>query len=80
MEEKWRKIEGYNNYSISNLGQVRNDKTKKIRKTYINKEGYSTLNLCNNGVLKKFSIHRLVGLAFIPNPENLPQIHHIDKN
>ena len=79
-EEEWRKIEGYDNYSISNFGRVRNDKTKKIRKTYINKEGYSTLNLSNNGVLKKFSIHRLVGLAFIPNLENLQQIHHIDKN
>jgi hypothetical protein len=34
----------------------------------------------NNGVLKKISIHRLVGLAFIPNLENLQQIHHIDNN
>jgi hypothetical protein len=80
-QEEWRKIDGYDNYSISNFGRVRNDKTKKIRKTYINKEGYSALNLSNNnGVLKKISIHRLVGLAFIPNLENLQQIHHIDNN
>lgn len=80
MEEEWRKIEGYDNYSISNLGQVRNDKTKIIRKLCVNPQGYYKINLSKNYVSKTISIHRLVGEAFIPNPENLPQIHHIDGN
>ena len=80
MEEEWRKIEGYDNYSISNLGQVRNDKTKKIKKIYIHKNGYASLHLNNNRTRKRFLIHRLVGEVFIPNSENLPQIHHIDGN
>ncbi len=72
MEEEWRKIQDYDNYSISNLGQARNDKTKIIRELCVNPQGYYKINLSKNYVSKTISIHRLVGEAFIPNPENLP--------
>lgn len=75
MEEEWRKIEGYDNYSISNLGEVKNDNTKILLKTHI-KDGYYVVTLSRNNKCKKHYIHRLIGNAFIQNPKNLPFINH----
>ena len=41
---------------------------------------YLEITLCNSGVEKKFLMHRLVASAFIPNPQNLPEVDHIDNN
>jgi len=64
-------------YSISNLGNVISNRTKK--KLYLNTatKGYKTVNMYN-GELKRPKIHRLVAIAFIPNPENKPQVNHIN--
>jgi uncharacterized protein YerC len=40
--------------------------------------GYCSVDLCKDGKVKKYSIHRLVAQAFIPNPENKPQVNHIN--
>ena len=83
MEEEWREIEGYDNYSISNLGNVKNFATKNILKQQKDKDNYCYISFRtpNSGrKLVRKQVHRLVGLAFIPNPDNLPQIHHIDRN
>ena len=74
--EVWKKIDGYENYSISNLGNVRNDSNGKILKGFVMWKGYRCSDL--NG--KRLRISRLVGLAFIPNPYNYNQIDHIDRN
>jgi len=81
MEEKeeWREFQKYNNYEVSNLGKVRNKKTGRILKSVCN-GGYLSVGLSCNGKSKTFSVHQLVGLCFIENPENKPQINHIDKN
>ena len=82
MEEEWRKIEGTLNHYVSNLGNVKNFGTKNILKQQ-NTRGYCyvSFRIPNSGrKLSRKPVHRLVGLAFIPNPENLPQIHHIDNN
>lgn len=64
-------------YSISNSGVVRNDNSGKILKTNFSK-GYERLNLTHNGKQNQYFVHRLVAIAFIPNPENKPEVNHIN--
>ena len=80
MEEEYKKIDDYENYEISNQGNVRNTKTNRILKPRKKGCGYYFIGLCKNCTTTNFYIHRLVGYAFIPNPENLPCIDHIDRN
>lgn len=82
-EEEWRKIDGTLNHYVSNLGNVKNFGTKNILKQQKDKDNYCyvSFRIPNSGrKLSRKQVHRLVGIAFIPNPENLPQIHHIDNN
>ena len=83
MEEEWQKIEGTLNYYISNLGNVKNFQTKNILTQQKDKDNYCyvSFRMPDSGrKLYRKQVHRLVGKAFIPNPQNLPQIHHIDNN
>ena len=79
MQVEFRKIEGYDNYSISNTGLVRNDSTGKTLKPNITK-GYHIANLSLNGKGKNFRVHRLVAEAFIPNLDNKSCVDHIENN
>lgn len=76
MEELWKIIDLDSKYSVSNLGNVKNNKTGRILSKRPEKKGYTRANL--NG--KDYKIHRLVAIAFIPNPNNLPEINHKDTN
>ena len=80
MKEEWKEIKGFDNYLISNYGNVKNKKTNKIFKKTLNHYGYIVYCLRKNskGYVKKG--HRLVAEAFIPNPDNLPQVNHKDEN
>ena len=79
MKEIWKEITEYEGlYWVSNLGHVKN-KYDKILIPEI-RSGYYSVDLCKNGKHKKHRIHRLVAEAFIPNPDNLPQVNHIDEN
>ena len=74
-------IEGYNGYySISEEGEVWSDMSNKLLSQFPDKKGYLQCNLCHDGKRKRHRIHRLVALTFIPNPENKPQVNHIDGN
>lgn len=77
--EEWRILSMNDNYQVSNLGRVMNKKTKRILKPS-RCGGYMSVGLSLNCKKKTFSVHQLVGLCFIENPENKPQINHIDKN
>lgn len=73
---EWRKIEGKPNYSVSDCGEVRNDKTGRILKQTEHRCGYLHVMLGRKTV--PLYVHRLVALAFIPNPDGKPQVDHIN--
>ena len=79
-EELFKPIDGFDNYSISNFGNVKNSKTNRILKPGNDKKGYKLINLSKNGKSKSFTVHRLVGNAFLENPDNKQMIDHIDEN
>ena len=74
--ENWKKVEGYEAYEVSDLGRVR--RGGRVLKVNPDKDGYLLISLYKDDVRKRKSIHRLVGEAFIPNPEGKPTINHID--
>ena len=78
----WKDIPNYENYEVSSDGKVRNKKTKRVRKLQDDKNGYKIVSLRNppRKSPRKFLVHRLVALAFIPNPNNFPEVNHIDEN
>lgn len=76
MIEIWKPI--FNNqYYVSNIGRVKSIKGNKILKLQL-REGYFRIGLHSNSVSKYFSVHRLVAQTFIPNPDNKPEVNHID--
>lgn len=78
--EEFRIIENFENYSVSNLGNVKNNSTGKILKGIINGYGYRVLTLFKNRKSVTQNIYRLVAVAFIPNPNNKRCVDHIDNN
>ena len=76
-------MNGYEkDYQISNYGRVKSLKRKKelILKPIPHYKGYCTIALSKHNKQKHYFIHRLVAIAFIPNPKNLPEINHKDEN
>lgn len=76
MEEIWKIIEKHPNYSVSNLGRIKNNKKNTIRKPFLSSNGYFCIELNS----KKYKVHRLVAEAFIPNPNEFPIVNHKDEN
>ena len=72
-----RRLDKYIDVKISNVDKVL--KRGKILKPAYNKYGYLTVNLYKNGKEANFFVHRLVARAFIPNPENKPEVNHKDE-
>lgn len=81
-KEIFREIDGFPDYEVSNLGRVCSFKGRypKIMKLRNNRWGYPYVTLYTDGkhVMKK--VHRLVAEAFVPNPENKPEVNHIDED
>ena len=86
MQEEWKRLI-YNNkdygnlYLVSNFGRIKNAKTNYIRKACCSeKNPYPYITFVINEKIITIKIHRAVAENFIPNPDNLPQVNHIDGN
>ena len=86
MEEIWKNIEGYPNYQVSNMGRIKRlstgyyRRTEKILKPQLQNNGYLHIKLSQKDKTKCILVHRLVAQVFIPNPNNLPQVNHINED
>lgn len=91
--ENWRDVRGYEGlYQVSDFGRVRSVPHTVFKgrygKMYVTEKilhqtqtrGYVYVSLCGHGNQKRVRVHRLVAEAFIPNPNNLPQVNHKDEN
>ena len=93
--EVWKEIKEYEGvYFISNKGRIKSVDRRipntngvgtrlikgKILSTTLNNKGYKCVSLHKNGKIKTFTIHRLVALYFIPNPNNYSDVNHKDEN
>lgn len=80
--EEWRPIEGFDGYQVSSYGRVKSFKRGKprIMKFALSPNNYIVYSLRPSGVYsdKQMNLHRLVAEAFIPNPDNKPQVNHRD--
>ena len=65
-------------YSVSDEGQIKNEITGRILKLRPSHRGYLKTNISINGKIRTIFIHQIVAQLFIPNPNNLPQVNHID--
>lgn len=89
MKEVWKKIKGFEDYEVSNMGNVRRNKGDKyisikpsVRwpQNHGRKSGrkYVCVTLSQDGKRESFSVHRLVATLFLPNPNNYPEVNHIN--
>lgn len=72
---KWEDL-----YEVSNLGNVRSIRKNKLLKPSLTYRGYLLVGLSKKHTRETWLIHRLVATAFIPNPNNLEQVNHVDGN
>jgi len=81
MKEIWKDIEGYEHiYQVSNIGNIRNKKSGRILRPFINIHGYVRIPLSKDKKRKNYSVHQLVAKTFISNPNNYDIVNHINGN
>jgi hypothetical protein len=73
-----KKIKGFENYSIDEKGRVWSHVIQRFIKHQMNRYGYLTVKLSNNGKKMHKSVHRLVAEAYLDNTENKKEVNHID--
>lgn len=76
--EEWKDIPNFPGYTVSNYGDIKNIK-KQLLKPCFN-GNYNSVRLSINGKVTQIVCHRLVALAFLPNPNNFPIVNHKDEN
>lgn len=82
-EEIWKPIHGSEKYYISNLGNVKTTNynktgTEKLLSPQVHNDGVQQVSLCEGGIVERHLVSRLVAEHFIPNPDSLPNVIHID--
>lgn len=85
IKECWKPVVGFEGlYEVSSKGRVRSIERRgtkgKILKPAIHRKGYYQYALTKDSVIKWYKAHRLVAIAFIPNPHNLPCVNHKDED
>lgn len=75
IEETWKPVVGWSHYHVSDIGRVR-CADGKIQASCLNSNGYAVVSLSRPR--RSCRVHRLVAQAFIPNPNDLPQVNHLD--
>jgi len=82
MVEIWRPIPNYEGYyEASNLGRIRSIyRYKRVLKPMISNTGYERVDLFKNRHRRQYSVHRLVAITFVDNPDNKPFVNHRDEN
>ena len=78
MKEIWKPIDGFDGYEVSNYGKVKGKRS--LLSPSGGSTGYFHVTLFKNGVRHTRLVHRLVAYAFVPNPDNLPIVNHLDEN
>lgn len=77
----WKDVKGFEGlYQISDMAEIRRVGTNRLLKLHKSKVGYLSIALCKDGKKHYLWVHRLLAQAFIPNPENKPQVNHINGN
>lgn len=79
METTWKTVPGFEDYEVSNAGDVRNSQSERILKQRVNK-GYFVVDLRKDGSRKTCYAHRLVACAFLDNSDNREFVDHVDNN
>ena len=78
---EWRDTYIYGDrYEVSNTGLIRNKITGQLLKAHKDKKGYLRISLSKNNKQVTVKVHRVVAIAFIENPDNLPPVNHKDTN
>lgn len=75
--ERWAPVNGYENYEVSDRGDIRNKYTNKVLSSKYDR-GYERVTLYNKGIRNMKQVHRIVAEAFIDNPENKDEVNHIN--
>lgn len=76
----WKEIKDFPNYSVSDSGEVKNNKTGRILKKALNQDGYEIVQLWNNGKGTTKRVHRLVLEAFKPIENTNYEVNHLDRD
>src|SRR5690606_3759485 len=75
----WQHIKDFN-YSVSNLGRVKSNKSGRVLKPWKLRQGYLQIGLMRDGSRYRFLVHRLVAEAFLPRKDYQTDVNHIDLN
>ncbi len=78
-EVTWKRVKDFEDYySVSSLGEIYSHRKDAVLKPWVGTTGYKEISFCVGGVVSRHSVHRTVAITFLDNPQNLPQVNHLD--
>lgn len=73
---RWQRVDGWSGYEVSDCGQIRS--RRGVMRPFKNDKGYLVVRLSDGTRRKMARVHRLVAVAFVPNPNGFPEVNHLD--